>query len=77
MKFKFEQPKPTSQEKLVAAFNSEDVDAIVDALVSAALYETDWRWVQDWCIKMTSYDDKELVQQPSPVLGMWLGFMDS
>lgn len=41
---------PTGRAEAEAAFASGDSRQICDALVSAAFYDADWRWVQDNCL---------------------------
>jgi len=39
---------------------SADVEAIYAALLSAAYYDPEWRWVQQHCFKFLNHDDNSV-----------------
>ena len=57
----YEKPKyveiqSRSRDELKAAFESNDANAICNALYSAAQHEPDWRWSQNQCLKMLKHE---------------------
>ena len=55
-KLKYEEIQPSEREELETTFKSNDVNAICDALYSAAQHEQDWRWSQEQCLKMLNHE---------------------
>ena len=54
---RYEQPPALSRQRLQCEFESDSSGRIADALVCAALHETDWAWVQGWCIRFAEHSD--------------------
>jgi hypothetical protein len=46
-----------SRGELEALIDSGNETAIIDALLSAAYYDPDWRWVQGICLRFLSHAD--------------------
>jgi hypothetical protein len=53
----YEHPPVFSRDELQRQLKSDSPDQVAHALVSAAFHEADWRWVQDWCIRLTAHAD--------------------
>ena len=47
---KYERVELQPRTQLLEAFKSEDSEQIRQALYSAAWYEKDWRWTQEYCL---------------------------
>jgi hypothetical protein len=48
----YEELQPISRDEAERALSSDDPDAICRALVRAALFDEDWTWVEQWCLRM-------------------------
>ncbi len=48
---------PMSRQDAEAAFASGGAEAICRALLSAALHDPDWRWVQEQCLRCAGHPD--------------------
>ena len=54
-KLKYEEIQARDRDDLETAFKSHDANVICEALYSAAQHEADWRWSQEWCLKMLDH----------------------
>lgn len=54
---RYEEIRPLSRYEAVLALGSTDPDTIVYGLLSAALYDDDWRWVQGECSRFAEHPD--------------------
>jgi hypothetical protein len=54
---RFEEVTPITREEAEDSFASADLWRIRDALVRAAFFDPDWRWVQNKCIDFSSHPD--------------------
>lgn len=54
---KYHEPLPMSRPEVEAAIESGNQTAITEALLSAAFYESDWRWVQGLCLRFLDHTD--------------------
>ena len=52
---KYEEVHPQSKEELERSFKSDDPEQIRSALYSAAWYEKDWRWTQEYCLNFLDH----------------------
>lgn len=52
---KYQEVSPITRHDAEIAFSSGNPDSICDALVSITFYDSDWRWVQDWCIHFSNH----------------------
>jgi hypothetical protein len=57
----YEEMQPISRIEAQRVAASGDADAICRAIISLALFDNDWRWVQDWCLRLAS-DDRSQVR---------------
>src|SRR3712207_3524202 len=57
---RYEDPPALSRHHLEREFASDSSGRIADALVSAALHDADWRWVQDWCIRFAEHPHSDV-----------------
>lgn len=57
---RFHQVEPLSREELQAAFASRVEERAVEALISAAYYDPDWRWVQSQCLHFAASSSPSL-----------------
>jgi len=54
---KYHEPLPMSRPELEASIESGNQTAITEALLSAAFYDADWRWVQGICLRFLDHAD--------------------
>jgi len=54
---KYHEPLPMSRPELEASIESGNQTAITEALLSAAFYDADWRWVQGICLRFLDHTD--------------------
>lgn len=54
---KYEEPPPVTKSEAERVFGSSDLDRVRETLVCVALHEPDWRWVQEWCLRLLDHDD--------------------
>lgn len=54
---KYEEPTPTTKSEAKRILASSDLDRVREVLVYVALNEPDWRWVQEWCLRLLAHDD--------------------
>jgi hypothetical protein len=54
-------PPRLSRKQATADLASADSRKRVDALLSLALYDSDWRWIQDQCLASLSDPDEDVV----------------
>ena len=54
---KYEEVHPQSRQQLVNGLQSDDPEQIRSALYSAARYEKDWRWTQEYCLAFLEHPD--------------------
>ena len=55
---KYHEIFPMDRADLERLFESGDETAIIDALLSAAYYDSDWRWVQTTCLRFLDHPAK-------------------
>ena len=51
MNMKYEDVLPVTKDQGLVAFESQDTHRIVHAMLGATYHESDWEWVQDWCLR--------------------------
>ena len=66
---RYEDPAALSRQQLECEFDSDSGVRIADALVSAALHEADWPWVQDWCMRFAGHSDVDVRRVAITCLG--------
>lgn len=49
--------RPISKDEAESVFTSTDEEAKADAIVDLAFNEADWKWVQNWCIRLVESDE--------------------
>lgn len=54
---KYHEPLPMSRPEVEASIESGNQTAITEALLSAAFYDADWRWVQGLCLRFLDHTD--------------------
>jgi hypothetical protein len=52
---RYEEPQPTGRDTLESAVAADDTEQICEALISAAFYEPDWRWIQGQCLALLTH----------------------
>jgi hypothetical protein len=65
----YETVEPVTKDEAQAAFDSREVDRIIHAMLGAAYYESDWEWVQDWCLRFLESNDSSLRNTAIACLG--------
>jgi hypothetical protein len=48
----YEELRPVPRVKAESMITSENPDVVCRGIISAALFDDDWRWVQDWCLRL-------------------------
>ena len=66
---KYEEPQRLPKAEAERIFESGDLHDSREALVSMALNETDWRWVQEKCLGFTSHADASVRSVAATCLG--------
>jgi hypothetical protein len=51
---KYEAIHPISRDEAERMVASGDANAICREIISLALFDDDWRWVQDWCLQLAT-----------------------
>jgi HEAT repeat protein len=54
---KYDEVPRRSREELAEILKGDDPEQIRSALYSAAWYEEDWRWTQNYCLTFLKHDD--------------------
>lgn len=62
-------PKPMSREEAADAVDSGDVDRVGAALVALSMYESDWVYVQDVCLRFLGSEVSDLRGLAATCLG--------
>jgi hypothetical protein len=57
----YEAMHPISRDEAERMAASGDANAICRAIISLALFNDDWRWVQDWCLHLAE-DERSQVR---------------
>lgn len=52
---KYQEPPVLDRERALEALKSGVPERVCEALVSVALNDADWRWVQEWCLVLASH----------------------
>ena len=65
---KYSTPPRLSRKQATADLASADSRKRVDALLSLALYDSDWRWVQDQCLRLLADPEEDVVA--TAILGL-------
>lgn len=60
MSGRFQEVTPISREQALAAFASNDVEAICDALIRVTYHDPDWHWVQEQCVRFAEFPDVDV-----------------
>jgi hypothetical protein len=60
---KYSTPPRLSRMQATADLASADSRKCVDALLSLALYDSDWRWVQDQCPRLLADPEEDVSQR--------------
>lgn len=58
-----------NREEIEILLRSGDVQDITDALLSAAYYDAEWRWVQEQCLAFTHHSDTNVRWVAATCLG--------
>jgi hypothetical protein len=54
---KYHEVLPITRAEAEAAFSAGAPETVADALLSIAYHESDWRWVQGWCLQNAKHED--------------------
>jgi len=60
MSLQYEDVVPVDKEKAAQTFQSNDSDKIVHAMLGVTYHESDWEWVQEWCLRFLDSTDPAL-----------------
>jgi hypothetical protein len=59
-----------SREQMEAMLKSGEAEQVIDALLSAAYYDPDWRWVQLQCLQALTHADLWVRRNAATCLGL-------
>ena len=65
----FDDVHPMGRDSAIAAFASEDPGEICNALVAVAMFDDDWRWGQDTCLRFLNHDNLNICALAATCLG--------
>lgn len=57
---RYEEPAPMPRDAAERALHSPDPAEACDALLAIALHDSDWRWVQDQCLRSLRHPDEQV-----------------
>ncbi len=57
---RYQEPTALTRAEAEKIFKSNDVDAICEALVSVALNDVDWRWVQTQALRFANHESPQV-----------------
>jgi hypothetical protein len=66
---KYEEPFLLPHDEAEQVFRGDDAAAICDALAGAGLGDPDQRWVEAWCVSLSSHANAEVRQLAATCLG--------
>lgn len=66
---KYHEILPLGRPELEALLESGNENAIIDALLSAAYFDPDWRWVQAACLRFLDHTDMRVRSTAAICLG--------
>jgi hypothetical protein len=67
---KYRQAQQRSREQMEAMLRSGETDQVIDALLSAAYYDPDWRWVELQCLQALTHADLWVRRNAATCLGL-------
>ncbi|SCE84277.1 hypothetical protein [Micromonospora mirobrigensis] len=54
------EPAPTSHETATDALAANDIDTLTDSMVALALHDPDWRWCQDFYLRLLDHPEEDV-----------------
>ena len=69
MTMKYEDVGAITKNQARVAFESQDPHQIVQAMLSATYHESDWEWIQDWCLRFLESTTPDLRNTAIACLG--------
>lgn len=69
MKLTYHEVYPKSRVEIDEAIASNNATTMIEALISAAFYEPDWRWVQNLCLQLATHSDSNIRRTAITCLG--------
>jgi hypothetical protein len=67
---KYRRAQQRSRQQLEDMLGSGEAEQIIDALLSAAYYDPDWRWVQLQCLQALTHSDVWVRRNAATCLGL-------
>ncbi len=64
----FEQPEQISREAALTAIQGLEPNRRIEGILSLALYDLDWKWIQGRCLGLLTDDDPDIVN--TAILGL-------
>lgn len=52
---KYEEPPEWTRDAVERALQDDDANALIRAVIAAAMYDDDWRYAQDLCVRLSSH----------------------
>jgi hypothetical protein len=65
----YQEPQPISRDEACSALATNKPEVICSMLVSLALHDSDWRWVQDKCLEFARHPDARVRQVAATCIG--------
>lgn len=66
---KYAEPKPLSRQEIEKAIRADVTPDVCHALISAALYDPDWKWVQNLLLRNLTHEAIEVRGAAATALG--------
>jgi hypothetical protein len=63
------EPAPTTHESAMAALAAGDIDTLTDSMVGLALHDSDWRWCQDFYLRVLDHPEEDVRATAAICLG--------
>jgi hypothetical protein len=65
----YEDVAPVTKDEAGVAVESHDTHRIVHAMLGVTFYDSDWEWVQEWCLRFLESTDRDVRNTAITCLG--------
>ncbi|TQJ26143.1 HEAT repeat protein [Micromonospora sp. A202] len=63
------EPAPATHDTVTAALAAGDIDTLTDSMVGLALHDADWRWCQDFYLRVLDHPEEDVRATAAICLG--------
>ncbi|MEU1645507.1 hypothetical protein ABZ422_05865 [Micromonospora zamorensis] len=63
------EPAPATHDTATAALAAGDIDTLTDSMVGLALHDADWRWCQDFYLRVLDHPEEDVRATAAICLG--------